>query len=127
MSLAKTPMLDCLGEHTACLSTTADDPHARALVDLSDQIKRHLSPDSPALIINAGLELGTQKLPLLLLPYAAAPVGNWQVTEDWQGAVVVLGEDARIVDRVAAGIRLRGDHRVIDLSGARIIVSNNDG
>ena len=127
MSIAHTPMLDCLSPSSQCLTTSDDDPHAKALVNLSDQIKRHLSPDSPILVINAGDELSTQKLPLLLLPYAAAPVGKWRSTRDWQGTVVILGEDARIVNRVAAGIPKRDNQKVIDLAGARIIVGSDDG
>ena len=122
MTLANTPMLDCLTGNPRCLATGEADPHARGLVQLSKELKANTPTDKPIIVVNAGDSLGAQKLPLLLLPKATVYVSSHQVPADWAFDIVVLGNNAEALNDTALSLKNKlARSRVIDFTNAKLI------
>lgn len=126
ITLATTPLLDCLRVIGQCGPSTAGDPHAMTLVTTAAEVKTHVAQDMPILVVDAGNALGAQKLPLLLLPHRAVHVSPSQVPSDWTGAVVLMGEQIDDLSNESLNkLTAAGNERVITLTNARLVLGPN--
>lgn len=126
-SMATAPTLDCLSARTKCLSTTANDPHARDADDLAALIVSKIPAADPILVFEARNALHAQKLPLLMLPRPSVRIRRLnQVPADWLGSVVVVGVDPEISNATAKRIAEKLDRpQVLAFETVRLILGDN--
>ena len=122
-ALATTPLLDCL-PNTECLTDYDYGPHARRTSDLASEVRATTSAEQPILVIDGGDTLRTQKLPMLLLPHRAVHIGGYrQVPSGWQGAVLVVGSDAKRLKRITNDVLEKtGPRTTINLESTRLVL-----